>query len=209
MPVRRMLIEFWTREGGRDMTDTILVDMQLSHATCSCAINVPIEKVDLAAWLFKLSEDEYRRCCPPDHITCGTTSTDEGKPMLVNVEMIGHALMVQRYVAEIGTPASCRLVSLSDAFTPDGRTHVQVVWTLTAKQVDENTCEFVNRTIVYPTEEFMDFMAQHKIRFKDAAAARQHVEGEHNRRETPLFAASIEQMELGQAHREARSIGAA
>ena len=119
--------------------------------------------------------------------------------MLVNVEMVGHALMVQRYVAEVATPTLCRLVSLSDAFTPNGRTHVQVVWTLTAKQVDENTCELVNRTTVHPTEEFMDLIAQHKIKFKDAAAARQHVEGEHNRRETPLIAASMERMALGQA----------
>jgi len=190
------------------MTDTILVDMQLSHATCSCAINVPIEKVDLAAWLFKLSEDEYRRCCPPDHITCGTTSTDEGKPMLVNVEMIGHALMVQRYVAEIGTPALCKMVSVSEAFTPNGRTRVQAVWTLSVKRIDGNTCEFVNSMTVHPTAEFMDFIAQHKIKLKDAVGARQHVEGEHNRRETPLLAASIERMALGQAQ-QGRSVGVA
>jgi hypothetical protein len=119
--------------------------------------------------------------------------------MLVNVEKVGHALMVHRYVAEISTPTLCKLVSLSDAFTPNGRTHVQVVWTLTVKHVDENSCEFVNRTTVHPTKEFMDFIAQHKIGFKVAAAARQHVEGEHNQRETPLMAASIERMALGQA----------
>ena len=98
-------------------------------------------------------------------------------------------------------PLHCVGWSLSDAFTPNGRTHVQVVWTLTAKQVDENTCELVNRTTVHPTEEFMDFIAQHKIKFKDAAAARQHVEGEPNRRETPLIAASMERMAWGQAQR--------
>ena len=47
------------------MNDTILVDMQLSNVTCSCVINAPVEKIDLAAWLFKLSEGEYRRCCLP------------------------------------------------------------------------------------------------------------------------------------------------
>jgi len=205
----RRIRQISVQKGEISMSDTILVDKELSNAVCSYVINAPVEKIDIAAWLLKLSEGEYRRCCPPDHVSCGSTLTDEGKPMLVNVEMVGHALMVQRYVAEIATPTLCRLVSFSDAFTPNGRTHVQVVWTLTAKQVDENTCEFVNRTTVHPTEEFMDFIAQHKIRFKDAAAARQHVEGEHNRRETPLFAASIERMALGQAHREARSIGAA
>jgi hypothetical protein len=191
------------------MTDTILVDMLISNATCSCVINAPVEKVDLSTWLFKLSEGEYRRCCPPDHISCGTTLTDDGKPLVLNVEMIGHALMVQRYVAETAIPTSCKLVSLSEAFTPNGRTHVQVVCTLNVMKVDENTCELVSSMTVHPTAEFMDFIAQHKIKFKDAVGARQHVEGEHNRRETPLMAASIERMALGQANSSSRSVGAA
>jgi hypothetical protein len=62
---------------------------------------------------------------------------------------------------------------------------------------------------VHPTAEFMDFIAQHKIKFKDAVGARQHVEGEHNRRETPLMAASIERMALGQADLPSRSVSAA
>ena len=107
-----------------DMSDTVLVDKQISSSICSCVINVPFEKVDLTTWLFKLSEPEYRRCCPPDHVSCGTTSTDEGKPMVINVEMIGHALMIQRYVAEIATSTLCKLVSISEAFTPNGRTRV-------------------------------------------------------------------------------------
>ena len=191
------------------MTDTILVDKELSNSAYSHVINAPVEKVDLATWLFKLSEGEYRRCCSPDHISCGTTSTDDGKPMVINVEMIGHALMVQRYVAEIATASLCKMVSLSEAFTPNGRTHVQVVWTLSVKRIDENTCELTNSMTVHPTAEFMDFIAQHKIKFKDAVVARQHVEGEHNRRETPLMVASIERLALGQAHQESRSIGAA
>jgi len=190
------------------MTDTILADMQISNATCSCVINAPVEKVDVASWLFKLSEGEYRRCCPPDHISCGTTLTDEGEPLVINVEMIGHALMIQRYVAETATPTSCKLFSVSEAFTPNGRTHVQVVRTLNVKKVDENTCELVSNMTVHATAEFMDFIAQHKIKFKDAVGARQHVEGEHNRRETPLMAASIERMALGQGQQGGRSVGA-
>ena len=190
------------------MTDTILTDMQLSDVTCSCVINAPVERVDLATWLFKLSEGEYRRCCPPDHISCGTTLTDEGKPLVINVEMIGHALMIQRYVAETATTTLCKLVSVSEAFTPNGRTHVQVIRTLNVKKIDENTCELVSSMTVHPTAEFMNSIAQHKIKFKDAAGARQHVEGEHNRRETPLMAASIERMALGQTDLPSRGIGA-
>ena len=46
----------YEKEGS--MTDTILADMQISNATCSCVINALVEKVDIATWLFKLSEGE-------------------------------------------------------------------------------------------------------------------------------------------------------
>jgi len=38
----------------------------------------------------------------------------------------------------------------------------------------------------------MDFIAKNNISFEEAAKARQHDGDDHNRRETPLFAASIE-----------------
>jgi hypothetical protein len=49
--------------------------------------------------------------------------------------------MIQHYVGEVVTPALCRMVSTSDAFTPNGRTRAQVTWTLSVKHVDDRTCE--------------------------------------------------------------------
>ncbi len=176
--------------------DGILTDKELSNSAYTHAIHAPIEKVDIAAWLFGLPEAEYRRCCSPDHISCGTTSTDNGTPMSINVEMIGKTLMIQHYIAEVATPALCRMVSTSDAFTPNGHTRVQVIWTLSAKRIDERSCEYTNSVVAHPTAEFMDFIAKHNITFEDAAAARQRDGGDHNRRETPLFAASIERQAM-------------
>jgi len=166
------------------MTAMILTDKELSNSACTHVIRAPIQDVDIAAWLFKLPEAEYCRCCPPDHISCGTTSTDDGTPMSINVEMIGKTLMIQHYVAEVATPTLCRMVSTSDAFTPNGHTRVQVIWTLSAKPIDGRTCEYTNSVIAHPTAEFMDFIAKHDITFADAAAARQHDGGDHNRRES-------------------------
>lgn len=185
------------------MPDAILTDKQLSNSAYSHVIKAPIDKVDIAAWLFDLPEAEYQRCCPPDHISCGTTSTDDGKRMSINVEMIGATLMIQHYVAEVATPTLCRMASTSDAFTPNGRTRVQVIWTLSAKRIDDQTCEYTNSVVAHPTAEFMDFIAKHKISFEDAAAARQRDGGDHNRRETPLFAASIERKALDLARQQA------
>ena len=87
---------------------TILRDKELSNSAYSHVINAPVGKIDIADWLFKLPEAEYKRCCPPDHISCGTTSTDEGTPMSINVERIGSTLMIQHYVAEVATGTLCR-----------------------------------------------------------------------------------------------------
>ncbi len=173
------------------MSDIILIDKILSSSAFSHVVECPIEKIDIADWLFNLPEAEYQRCCPPDHISCGSTSTDEGKQMSINVEMIGQTLMIQHYVAETVTPQLCKMVSVSDAFTAHGRTRVQVIWTLSARKVDETHSEYTNSVIAHPTQEFIEFIAKNNISFEEAAAARQRDGGDHNRRETPLFAESI------------------
>jgi hypothetical protein len=174
----------------------VILDRILSQSAYNHTIKCPVEKVDIAAWLFHLPEAEYCRCCPPDHISCGTTSTDSGTPMSINVEMIGKTLMIQHYVPEVATPSLCRMVSISDAFTPAGHTRVQVIWTLSVKPIDDKSCEYTNSVVAHPTQDFMDFIAGHGMSFEEAAAARQHDGGDHNRRETPLFAASIERKAL-------------
>ena len=82
-------------------------------------------------------------------------------------------------------------MSISDAFTPNGRTKVQVIWDLSVKKIDDNSCEYTNSVVAHPTDEFLAFIKAHNMSFEDAAAARQHDGGDHNRRETPLFAESI------------------
>jgi hypothetical protein len=188
--------------------DNILTEKELSNSAHGHVIHAPIEKVDIAGWLFDLPEAEYCRCCPPDHISCGATTADDGEKMSINVEMIGTTLMIQHYVAEIATASLCRMVSTSDAFTPNGRTRVQVIWTLRVSRMDYKSCVYTNSVVAHPTSEFMDFIAKNNIRFEDAAVQRQRDGGDHNRRETPLFAASIERMALGRAHLERRNAGA-
>ena len=57
-------------------------------------------------------------------------------------------------------------------------------------------------SVAHPTVEFMEFIAEHNISFEDAAGARQDG-GDHNRRETPLFAASIERKALDRTRQQA------
>jgi hypothetical protein len=53
-----------------------MIDRILSQSSFSHLIDVPIECIDIADWLFNLPEAEYQRCCPPDHIAAGATSTE-------------------------------------------------------------------------------------------------------------------------------------
>ncbi len=169
----------------------ILSDKILSQSAFSAEIDVPFEKIDIAEWLFNLPEAEYLRCCPPDHIAAGTTTTDDGRRMSINVEMIGTGLVVQHYVADEATPFYCKMNSISDVFTAVGRTQVNVIWELIAEPIEGGRTRYTNRVTSHPTDVFMDFIKQHGQTFEQAAAARQGAGGVHNRRETPLFAASI------------------
>lgn len=75
-------------------------DRTLVLSTVTATIQAAIEKVDIADWLFNLTDAEYQRCSPA-HIAAGTTTTDDGRPMSINVETIGDALIIEHYVAEV------------------------------------------------------------------------------------------------------------
>ncbi|MEV7679841.1 hypothetical protein AB0O64_14960 [Streptomyces sp. NPDC088341] len=175
---------------------TVRSDLVLSESTVHAPIRAPIGKVDIATWLFSLPDAEYQRCAPPDHIAAGATTTDDGRPMSVNVEMIGTGLVIQHYVGEITQADHCHMVSTSDVYTLQGRTQVQVVWDLSARPIDDGRCEYTNSVVSHPTEEFLVFLKEHDISFEQAAHERQLASSDHNNRETPLFAASIERAAL-------------
>ena len=168
-----------------------ILDQILSQSAYSHEIDVPLAAVDIAEWLFTLPEAEYQRCCVPDHIAAGVTTTDDGRRMSINVEMIGTGLVVQHYVADEATASYCRMNSISDVFTANGRTQVNVIWELIAEDAGNGRTRYTNRVTCYPTDVFMDFIQQHGQTFEQAAAARQAAGGDHNSRETPHFAESI------------------
>ncbi len=134
----------------------------LSRSVVSAIIHAPIEKVNIADWLLNLPDEEYQRCST-HHIGAGVTSTYDGQPMSINVETIGDAMMIQHYVAMVHQPDYCRMLSVSDAITANGRTRVQVLWELKAKKIDDNTCEYTNEIHATATPEFFEFIKEHGI----------------------------------------------
>jgi hypothetical protein len=154
----------------------------ISTSSVTASINAPIEKVDVADWLFNLPDAEYQRCSPA-HIAAGITHTEDGKRMFINVEIIGGSIVVQHYVEDVAEKHHVRLISLSDAFSPNGHTRVQVIWELSVKPIDDNSCELINRVHGNATDEFHTFLDRQGLPFASET---------HNRIETPLFAKSIE-----------------
>ncbi|KAA0094201.1 hypothetical protein CIW49_25930 [Mycolicibacterium sp. P1-18] len=172
-------------------------DVVLVHSEERAIINAPVDQVDVFEWLSTLPDDEYQRCAPPDHLAGGWSSTDDGRPMSINVEVVGGILVVQHYVAEVHDARHCHMVSLSDLQTPAGWTTAQVIWDLSVTAIDANTCQYTNQVVVNPTRAFLDALEVVGQSVEQTAADLQAAVSDHNRRETPLYAASIERKALG------------
>jgi hypothetical protein len=171
-------------------------DTQIVDSSFSAIINAPIDKIDIPKWCFGLSEWEYQGCSPA-HIAAGSTIAPDGRRMSLNVEVIGGSLMVQHYVETLGQKDHLILDSVSDVFTPNGRTTIHVTWELSVAEIDDGKCEFTNRVRSHGTEEFLAFLARQGIPFDQFRAQRQPASIAHNQSETPFFAASIERAALG------------
>ncbi|MFJ1578460.1 MULTISPECIES: hypothetical protein [unclassified Streptomyces] len=173
-------------------------DLLLARSAVTSRINAPADKVDIATWLLSIPDAEYQRCAPGDHISAGYTTTDDGRPMSINVEQVGSALLIEHYVGEITDKLHCKMVSTSDVFSDGGRSKIQVIWELTAKP-DGDGLEFTNEVIVHPTEEFLEFLERAGLTFDQASEAHKVASTAHNRLETPHFAKSIENAALAAA----------
>src|ERR1700676_723629 len=98
-------------------------DNTLVQSSFSATIHALIEKVDIPAWCFGLSDSEYQSCSPA-HVSAGVTTGPDGRRMSINVEVLGGNPMVQHYVEELAERHHLRLVSSSDVFAPTGRIKV-------------------------------------------------------------------------------------
>ena len=171
------------------------LDNRMAESSFTVVIEAPIEKVDIPAWCYSLSDAEYQACSPA-HIAAGATTSPDGRRMSINVENIGGSVMIQHYVEEIGQPDHLRLISHSDLFTPSGRTKLDVIWDLSVKPLDETTCEFTNSVQSFAPSEMIDFIASQGIPLEIFRASRAPISEAHNRQETPMFAKSIERHAL-------------
>lgn len=168
----------------------------ISENSVSVVINAPIEKIDLATWLFTLKSHEYQACSAA-HIAAGTSVSADNKRMSINVERVADNLLIQHYVEEIGGRDLCRVVSVSDSFSPAGNTKLGITWELKVVKLTEASCEFSNRVLVSMTDAFSTMLKAAGI--TDLAPVKATMGNNvlaHNQEETPLFAKDIERKAL-------------
>lgn len=170
-------------------------DDQLLDATFTAMISAPLEKIDLAEWCFTLPEHEYQGCSPA-HVTAGYTTSPDGKRMSINVEVIGGTILVQHYIETLGRKDHLILDSITDAFTPTGRSTFLVTWEMRVRDMGNGRCEFTNRVNSRASDDFLALLAQQGIPFEQFRAQRQPASSAHVKNETPFFAASIERAAL-------------
>ena len=53
-------------------------DLQIVDSSFSAIINAPLDKVDIANWVFTLPDQEYQGCSPA-HVAAGFTTAPDGK----------------------------------------------------------------------------------------------------------------------------------
>ena len=170
-------------------------DNTLVNSSFSAIVNAPIEKIDIPTWCFSLPEAEYQSCSPA-HVSAGVTTAPDGRRMSINVEILGGSPMVQHYLEDVSERYHLRLVSNSDIFAPTGRIKVDVIWDLSVKKIDDQSCEFTNTVHSSAPAELLDSLAKQGIPWDVFKSARKPVSEAHNRQETPFFAKSIERHAL-------------
>lgn len=81
----------------------------LAQCTAKAIIDCAAEKIDLTDWLFTLKDQDYQSCSI-SHIAGGTSISQDGKRMSINVERVADNLLVQHYIEEISEKNHCRVI---------------------------------------------------------------------------------------------------
>jgi hypothetical protein len=150
--------------------------------TNDATVTFPADEIDLPKWLFTITDEEYQAVSPA-HRALGTFSAD-GERGMVNVEVMGGALVIQHYREVQATKSHVEMYSArSRAYLM----HVLPVsmaarWTMSVTPRSAETSTFSCTVEVVPPAALRSLMGVMGIR----RAVRKHVE-----QETASYAADL------------------
>jgi len=154
-------------------------------------VGAPIESLDLSAWAFHLSSDEYVGCAP-EHQGSVQAALPSGKRVFVSVETIGGSFMTNDYVEEIAERSRMRAVSSSSQlwWGPALPTAMKVTWDVRLEPLSGKDCQLRCEILVETADEaLLAAIARQPAGAVDSVQA-------HCSRETPMFAADMERKAL-------------
>jgi hypothetical protein len=154
-------------------------------------VGAPIESLDVSAWAFHLSSDEYVGCAP-EHHGSAQAALPSGKRVFVSVETIGGSLMTHDYVEEIAERSRMRAVSSSSQlwWGPALPTAMKVTWDARLDPLSRKDCQLRCEILVETADEaLLAAIARQPAGAVDSVQA-------HCSRETPMFAADMERKAL-------------
>jgi len=163
----------------------------IHRVSAASKVGAPMESLDLGAWAFHLTSEEYVSCAPEHHGSVQAALPD-GKRVFVSVETIGGSFMAHQYVPEIAERSRMRAVSSSSQlwWGPALPTAMKVTWDVKLEPLSRKDCQLRCEILVETADEaLLAAIARQPAGAVDSVQA-------HCSRETPMFAADMERKAL-------------
>jgi hypothetical protein len=163
----------------------------IHRVSATSEVSAPLESMDLVAWAFHLSSDEYMHCAPEHHGSV-QAALPGGKRVFISVETIGGSFMTHQYIAEIAERGHLRAISSSSQlwWGPPLPTAMKVTWDVRLEPVSRQSCQLRCEILVETADEaLLAAIARQPAGTADPVQA-------HCARETPMFAADMERKAL-------------
>lgn len=159
----------------------------LADVVSEAVIDVPIDTLDLAYWVYRMGDRDYRACAR-GHFACGSSPLPGGDRVSINVESVGGHLLVQHYEPEVLAPAHIRMVSHASEMwifrlIPS---RVRVIWDVSLHPRDESSCTFRDHIRVEHRSRLLWLLSR--------LALINWVVQRHDDEETPGFAANCKEV---------------
>jgi hypothetical protein len=156
----------------------------LADVVSESVIEQPADQLDLAHWVYAMSDRDYRGCAR-GHIACGSTPLPGGARASINVESVGGHLLVQHYEPEVLDPHHIRMVSHASEMwifrlVPS---RVRVIWDVSLIPHDATSCTFRDHIRVEHGSRWLWWLS--KLALVNWVVQR------HDDEETPLFARNL------------------
>ena len=165
----------------------------LHRVTAAATVHAPLRTIDLVAWAFQLTSEDYVRCAPQEHQGAVQARLPDGRSVFVSVETMGGNFMSHQYVADIATRDHLRAASPSSQIWSSGASlpaSMRVTWELKLQAIDSASCRLDCEVLVETDNaELVAWMARRPPNYQNPVQA-------HCSVETPAFAADMERKAL-------------